>query len=349
MRTLLLIISCVLLLQGCSSVAYYWEKIQGQAEILNKQQPIQEVIDNPQTPESLRVLLVNAQQARTFASDTLLLPDNNSYRNYVDVGRDYVVWTVVATPPYSIEPKEWCFFIVGCLSYRGYFSQQAAEEFATDLKAQGMDVYVSGAKAYSTLGWFDDPLLSTMLYKSEAYRVGIIFHELAHQKTYVDNDTAFNEAFATTVELEGIKTWFKQTNEQKKLELYLISRKRDKDFKKLLTQTREALKQFYAKNKLPEELQKGKQNIFAKLQLAYKNFKQRWNNYTGYDKWFTKPVNNPRLALVATYNDWLPAFSKLLEDSKRDYRQFYKKVAALTELDKEQRNTKLEELMSRYE
>ncbi|VAW94211.1 PUTATIVE ZINC PROTEASE PROTEIN [hydrothermal vent metagenome] len=343
---LLLIIGSSLFIQACSSVGYYWEKIQGHTELLNKQQPIQVVIDNPLTNPDVKTLLINAQQARNFASKVLLLPDNGSYRNYVDVGRDYVVWTVVATPPYSIQPEEWCFLIVGCLSYRGYFSEQAAKEFAVTLKDKNMDVYVSGAKAYSTLGWFDDPLLSTMLYKSEAYRVGIIFHELAHQKIYVENDTAFNEAFATSVELEGVKAWFNKTENKQKFKQYLVVKKRDKDFKSLLNVARKELKILYESNKPPQQLQIGKEKIFVNLQASYKHYKKKWNNYTGYDKWMAQGLNNAHLALVATYNNWLPAFSRLFENANGDYKIFYNEVKRLTELDKMQREKKLEELMN---
>lgn len=344
-----LIIGLSLVVQGCSSIGFYWEKIQGHAEILNAQQPIQEVIENPKTAASVRDKLINAQQARKFASEVLLLPDNDSYRNYVDIKRDYVVWTIVATPPYSIKPKEWCFLIVGCLSYRGYFSKQAAEEFAATLKDQGMDVYVSGAKAYSTLGWFDDPLLSTMLYKSEAYRVGIIFHELAHQQIYVENDTAFNEAFATSVELEGIKAWYTQTANQQKFKKHLIAKKRDKDFKTLLRNTRKELEILYAEKQQPKKWQTRKEIIFKQLHLSYKKFKRKWGNYTGYDKWMSQDLNNAHLALVATYNNWLPAFSKIFEKANRNYKVYYKEIERLTELDKTQREKQLQKLMSTYD
>lgn len=336
-----------ILLQGCSSVGYYWEKIQGHSEILSKQQPVQEVIDNPKTSPLLRERLINTQAARNFASEKLLLPDNDSYRNYADIGREYVVWTVVATPPYSIKAKEWCFIVVGCLSYRGYFSKESAEEFAEDLKKQNMDVYVSGIKAYSTLGWFDDPLLSTMLYKSEAYRVGIIFHELAHQKIYIEDDTASNEAFASAVELEGIKAWFSQAGKKQEYQNYLVSRQRDEDFKKILRQTREQLNILYLSSLQKETMQKRKQEIFIQMQESYKNFKKRWNEYSGYDKWMSNKLNNAHLALVATYNDRIPAFQKIFKDSGNNYALFYKKVEVLMALEKTKRNLEFEKMLSK--
>lgn len=342
----MLIILFSFLLQGCSTAGYYWEKVQGHYEIVDKQQPVQDVIDNPETPSIVRERLINTQAARNFASVALQLPDNDSYRNYADIGRDYVVWTVVATPPYSVKAKEWCFIIVGCLSYRGYFSKQRAEEFAEELIKQNMDVYVSGTKAYSTLGWFDDPLLNTMLYRSEAYRVGIIFHELAHQKIYVEDDTSSNEAFATAVELEGVKAWFSQPEKKHEYKNYIISRQRDDDFKKMLKQARGQLNELYETNVKKEILEEKKAYIFRQLQESYKKFKQRWNNYSGYDKWMAKKLNNAHLALVATYNDRIPAFRNLFKQSGSDFKLFYQKVEKLMSLEKKERMLEIDKLMS---
>ncbi len=341
------IIALSFMLQACSSMAYYWEKIQGHADILNSQRPIKEVIDDPKTTAETKQRLISAQQARDFASEVLKLPDNDSYRNYADVGRDFVVWTVVATPAYSIKAKQWCFIIVGCLSYRGYFSKTSAEEFADELKKQGMDVYVSGTKAYSTLGWFDDPLLSTMLYKSEAYRIGIIFHELAHQQMYVENDTAFNEAFASTVELEGIKAWYENKKDSQGFKNYSIAKQRDKAFKNLLKQTRQELKVLYQSEQSTESMQENKVARFKTLQARYKNLKKQWDGYTGYDKWMAQKLNNAQLALVATYNNWIPAFRALYKKSNADFSVFYTNVKSLSETEKPEREKELLKLMPR--
>ncbi len=341
------IIALSFMLQACSSMAYYWEKIQGHADILNSQRPIKEVIDDPKTTAETKQRLISAQQARDFASEVLKLPDNDSYRNYADVGRDFVVWTVVATPAYSIKAKQWCFIIVGCLSYRGYFSKTSAEEFADELKKQGMDVYVSGTKAYSTLGWFDDPLLSTMLYKSEAYRIGIIFHELAHQQMYVENDTAFNEAFASTVELEGIKAWYENKKDSQGFKNYSIAKQRDKAFKNLLKQTRQELKVLYQSEQSTESMQENKVARFKTLQARYKNLKKQWDGYTGYDKWMAQKLNNAQLALVATYNNWIPAFRALYKKSNADFSVFYTNVKSLSETEKLEREKELLKLMPR--
>lgn len=328
-------------------MGYYWEKIQGHIEIVNQQRPVQEVIDDPKTSAIVRERLINVQAARNFASEVLGLPDNDSYRNYADIGRDYVVWTVVATPPYSIKAKEWCFVIVGCLSYRGYFSKQSADAFAEELKKQNLDVYVSGIKAYSTLGWLDDPLLNTMLYQSEAYRVGIIFHELAHQQIYIEDDTASNEAFASTVELEGVKAWFTQMAKKGEYKNYLIIRQRDKEFKALLRKTREQLKVLYNSSEKTVSMKENKARIFTQLQLTYQKFRQHWNNYSGYDHWMANKLNNAHLALVATYNDRIPAFQNLFKKTDNNYQLFYKKAAQLMHLKKKQRILALDKLMNK--
>jgi len=347
MYKIVLLLFTSIFIQGCSSMGYYWEKIQGHTEITNQQRPVQDVIDDPQTPAVVRERLISTQAARNFASEILQLPDNESYRNYADIGRDYVVWTVIATPPYSTKAKEWCFLIVGCLSYRGYFSKQSADEFAQELKNQNMDVYVSGIKAYSTLGWFDDPLLNTMLYQSEAYRVGIIFHELAHQQIYVEDDTASNEAFASTVELEGVKAWFSQPDKKYQYKDYLLSRRRDKDFKDLLKRTREKLNLLFSSSLKIDNIKENKVKIFSQLQRSYKDFKLRWDDYSGYDKWMSKKLNNAHLALVATYNNRIPAFENLFKESGDNFTLFYKKVEKLMSLEKKQRITELDKLMSK--
>ena len=201
------LIFMALTVSACSSFGYYMDLMAGHSELLEQQKPISEILIDKETNLKLRELLETSQNIRNFASNRLDLPENDSYRMYADLKRRYAVWNVIAAKEFSVEPKKWCFLFVGCLSYRGYFSKEDAMAYASELKNEGYDVYVVGASAYSTLGWFDDPLLNTMMYKSEARRAGVIFHELAHQVVYIEGDSAFNEAFATTVEEEGIQRW----------------------------------------------------------------------------------------------------------------------------------------------
>ena len=340
-----LIISA-LTVSACSSFGYYMDLMAGHSELLEQRKPVSEILADKNTNSQLRKLLENSQNIRDFAIKSLDLPDNDSYRMYADLKRRYAVWNVVAAKEFSIEPKKWCFLFVGCLSYRGYFSKEDATAYANELKKQGYDVYVAGAKAYSTLGWFDDPLLNTMMVKSEAYRAGIIFHELAHQVVYIDNDSAFNEAFATTVEQEGIRRWLLNKGQQDQYQTYLRDKKRDSQLNKLLLNTREKLKQLYKTNKSVTEKRKEKKLIFASIKKNYMQLKKLWGGYKVYDKWMSQKLNNSHLLLIATYHDLVPFFKKLLKAENNNMVEFYAAVKKLGELDKKERRNKYNEFIS---
>ena len=200
-------IAFVTVLGGCTNLGYYYQAVEGQMQIWHRSRPIKQVIDDAQTPAQIRERLELVLRVRDFASAELALPDNGSYRKYADVERPFVVWNAFAAGEFSVAPKEWCFLFAGCVGYRGYFSQAGAERFAEDLKRQGLDVFVAGIPAYSTLGWFDDPVLNTVVRYPDAQLAQLIFHELAHQVFYVAGDTMFNESFAVAVELEGVDRW----------------------------------------------------------------------------------------------------------------------------------------------
>ena len=326
---------------GCSTAGYYLDLMAGQSDLIERRQPIQEMLENRHTSPKLYDLLTESVKMRDFASNVLHLPENDSYRLYADLKRPYAVWNVVAAKEFSMKPRQWCFLFVGCLSYRGYFSKQAATDFANKLKKEGYDVYVAGARAYSPLGWFDDPLLNTMMYKSEAYRAGIIFHELAHQEIYVDDDSAFNEAFATAVEEEGIQRWFSSNGKQKEYKKYLVEQKRDNQFNELLRKTREQLKQLYSEKISLIEMRKAKQTILKKMLVEYEVLKTTWHGYSGYDDWMHKGVNNAKLVLVATYHDLVPGFKRVLAQYGNDLRTFYQAVKRISKLEKQQRDKQL--------
>ncbi len=344
---ILCILTLLPFISACSTMGYYWEKVTGQVEIMNSQRPIAEVLADDTVSEETKAALRNINAARKFASEELNLSDNNSYKEYADVGRPYVVYTVVATPRFSVKAKEWCFLIVGCLSYRGYFSKDKADEFAAELQQQGLDVYVAGTRAYSTLGWFSDPVLNTMLYKNEAYRVGLIFHELAHQQNYVDDDTAFNEGFATAVEIEGVERWYAQKNQPAATKQFYLDRQRSEAFKLMLKNTRDKLAAMYQSDISEQDKQTGKERIFTDLRQDYARLKQQWQGYAGYDNWMQQPLNNAHLALSNTYSEWVPAFRALLKRAG-SFGKFYENVAQLGELKREQRHAKLQALKANY-
>src|SRR5687767_14758623 len=205
-------ILCLALIAGCQSLAYYTQAIGGHLKVLAQARPVEDWLTDPATPPELKERLQTARRIREFASKTLKLPENNSYLAYADLERPYVVWNVFAAPEFSVEPRAECFPFAGCVSYRGFYSEHDARRHAEKLRAAGYDVYVGGVPAYSTLGWSDDPLLSTFIRYPDAQLARLVFHELAHQLVYAKNDTTFNESFAVAVEEEGVKRWLEQEN-----------------------------------------------------------------------------------------------------------------------------------------
>ena len=335
-----ILIFSALTVSACSSFGYYMDLMAGHSELLEQQKPVAEILAEKETKPKLRKLLETSQNIRDFASKNLHLPENDSYRSYADLKRSYVVWNVVAAKEFSIKPKKWCFLFVGCLSYKGYFSKEEATAYGNELKKEGYDVYVAGANAYSTLGWFDDPLLNTMMYKSEARRAGIIFHELAHQVVYIDNDSAFNEAFATTVEQEGIRRWLDEKGKSNQYEEYLLNKKRDSQLNQLLKKTRENLKALYKTKISDEEKRQSKKTIFLLMQKKYQQLKKSWDGYNAYDKWMAQKLNNSHLLLIATYHDLVPTFEAMLKNENDDLKKFYDAVEQFGKLGREKRTIK---------
>ncbi len=333
-------------MSGCSSVEYYWQAVNGHSDILNLERPISEILVEPDLDPELRKSLEQMQRARDFASKELGLPENNSYREYADIGREYVIWNVIATEEFSVIAQQWCFLFAGCVSYRGYFDKADAKEYAKKLQGRGMDVYVAGARAYSTIGWFDDPLLNTMLYRNEAMRVGVLFHELAHQQLYVQDDTAFNEAFATIVAQEGVRRWFISRSDARAYEAYLQSEKRRGEFHSLLKQAREKLQELYDHSHEAELMRSKKQAIFRQFKVDYQELKAGWDNDKRYDAWMAQPLNNAHLALVATYHEFVPAMKAYLDKADSNLPLFYQQMEQLAGLTIEERHQKLSAMMS---
>src|SRR5688572_5727939 len=270
---LLTIAGAVLPLTGC----YLLQAAGGQMEISSKREPIAEVIADAATPPQLRARLEYVAAARDFASRELGLPDNESYRSYADLGRPYVVWNVFAAPEFSVEPRRWCFPIAGCVVYRGYFNEEAAQRYARKLRRRGDDAAVGGVAAYSTLGHFKDPVLNTMMGWSDAQLAGTLFHELAHQVVYVPGDSEFNEAFATVVEEAGLQRWLAARGRTEDLAAWHEQRQRHARFIELLLQTRERLEELYRSGVPVAEMRDRKQYEFGVLKLRYSELRKHWN------------------------------------------------------------------------
>jgi len=322
----------VFLLPACSNLSYYIDAANGHHDLMDKAQSIDEILQQADLDKKFQQQLINFQQARDFASQQLHLPDNNSYRSFSGLDRDYVVWNVVASKEFSIEPKEWCFPFVGCLSYRGYFEKHKVDAYAQQLKQQGLDVYVAGISAYSTLGWFDDPVVSSMLYDNEARRVGIIFHELAHQLMYRKNSTTFNESFAMSVEEEGIRRWFEYHDKQVLLNQYKEDKAKSRQFHDMLLQTKNRLNLLYAQNLTDAEKRQKKQQHLKSIKNDYIKLRQQWNGYSGYDEWMAQDLNNAHFVLVQTYYDLVPMFRAILRQQNNDLDAFYNEVRKISEL-----------------
>ncbi|WP_050594049.1 aminopeptidase [Mesorhizobium sp. L2C067A000] len=312
---------------GCTSISYYAQSLQGHAQIMAARKNIAKLIRDPSTPEALRAKLTSASAIRRFATDELALPENNSYRSYVDIHRDAVTWAVFAAPQFSLAPRTWCFPVFGCVPYRGYFSRKSATENAVELQRQGLDVYVSGVTAYSTLGWSSDPLLSTMLRQDDTYLASLVFHELAHQRLYVDGDSAFNEAFAVAVETSGVRKWLRAAGDRAGLRRYEADRKRSADFLGLVAKTRDELRQVYGSPRTPEKMATAKKAAIERMRARYRQMRDRhWAGYRGYDAWFAAPINNAKLAATSVYGEQVPAFLRLFDLCSGNYPRFYASV-----------------------
>lgn len=312
----MLLLTPSLLLSGCAELAYYGHAAVGQLEVINNRRPIPEVIADPKTPEPVRERLEYIERAHEFAIRELHLPDSESYRSYSDVGRRYVLWNVFATPEFSLQQKQWCYPFFGCQGYRAFFNEQYAHELADELQAEGWDVYVAPSPAYSTLGWFDDPIYNPVLRYPAIDSAAILFHELAHEKIYLKNDSQANESFAMAVQLEGVRRWLEDQQLAGSFADYALNSQRDEEFVKLLISYRSKLIELYLGDKTESLKRAAKLRILNKLRRAYLVLKESWNGYAGYDHWFKKRLNNAVMAPVGTYHQDVPVFQTLLEKHK---------------------------------
>ncbi|MEO7051512.1 MAG: aminopeptidase, partial [Rhodanobacter sp.] len=323
----LLVVAAGVLLSACGSMRYYAQAVHGQGELIVHRRSIGALLHDPRTDPKLAGRLRVALQARQFASGRLGLPDNRSYASYVQLDRPYVVWNVFAAPRYSVQAVPQCFPIAGCVAYRGWFSAAAAQADAARLRARGNDVWVGGVLAYSTLGWFADPLLSSMLGWDDDELAGTIFHELAHQLIYVKSDTAFNESFATFVQEQGVRDWRAQRglpppNGQQNAMA--------EDFSRLVLDLRQRLKTLYASGADDASMATGKQREIAAFRGRYESWRQQhWPDDHRYDAWVAQPINNARLLPFGLYDQWTPAFAVLFAQAHRSWPAFYAEVRTL--------------------
>ena len=325
MRWALIALAAVLM-AGCQSIAYYTQAFMGHSKVMAKARPLDEWLADPATPPELRQRLETASRIREFATKSLKLPDNGSYRSYAELDRSYVVWNVFAAPRFSVEPTRECFPFAGCVAYRGFYSEEEARRHAARLSESGLDVYVGGVPAYSTLGWFDDPLLSTFIRYPDAQLARLVFHELAHQLVYAKDDSTFNESFAVTVEEEGVKRWLQQENRIAELAEFRARQGRQREFAARVSQARERLAAVYHTDLSPAAMLERKRSEWEKLRAAYPGMPAE--------------PNNAFLASVAVYTALVPAFERLLAESG-SLEAFYGRVKALAATERSSRDPSL--------
>jgi predicted aminopeptidase len=333
-------------LSACSTLGYYAQSVSGQLDVLARRQPITQLLQDDMQSPQLRGKLETVLRIRHFATAVLELPDNASYTSYVQLERPYALWNVFAAPEFSLQPREWCFPVAGCVRYRGYFRESAAHDYASGLAAAGYDTYIGGAVAYSTLGWFNDPVFSSLTGLSDARLAGVIFHELAHQQLYIEDDTAFNEGFAMTVEIEGVSVWLKANADAAETTAYAIFLDRQEDFVALVMRTRERLQALYESDATSDEKRREKTRLFAAMGSAYETLKRHWGGYDGYDAWFADGLNNAKLAAVGTYRDYVPVFRQLFRQTGGNFAAFYRAAAAIGALPRDQRLERLRQVSS---
>ena len=344
MRRLILLLGASLMLGGCS-LGYYAQSVRGHLELMQRARPVSDWIADPATPAALRERLELSRRMREFAVRELALPDNSSYRRYAALGRPAVVWNVVAAPELSLTLKTWCYPVLGCAGYRGYFDPAPAQALARELREQGWETSVYGVPAYSTLGWTNwlggDPLLDTFVNGQEGELAGLLFHELAHQVVYVPDDTAFNESYATAVERLGLRRWLAQAGREAARAAHEAADARRRDFRVLARTARRELQALYRSSADEAGKRAGKQAILARLRAGHEQLKAGpWQGFAGYDGWFER-VNNAALAVQGAYDDLVPAFERLFEEQGRDFVRFHAAVRQLAALPGAERRARL--------
>lgn len=344
-----LCLASLLGLSGCAAwtdgPAYWWQSAAGHLDLIRRAEPASSLIADPATDPQLRERLQRALEIRGFASRELALPENDSYTRYVAIDRPFVVWNVFAAPPLSLKLRQSCFPVAGCVGYRGYFSREDAERFAQRMRDEGFEAFVSGVPAYSTLGWFADPLLSSFVNRHEVELARLVFHELAHQRVYLKGDSTFNESYATAVERIGLERWLDARiasgADPRLRETWREHSARRADFLALLRRHRESLERLFASGLPDAEKLAGRDAVFAALQADYAALRERWGGFAGYDRWFGQRLTTAHLASVAAYNDLVPAFEALLAREAGDLTRFHRAAEALAKLPAPQRKQSL--------
>jgi predicted aminopeptidase len=316
------------LLPSCQTLSFYGQAIGGQAEILRKSRPNKQVRADPASPPALRDQLATVEKIRRFASDHLSLPGDASYGKYADLGRQHVVWVVYAAPEFSMKAKTWHYPAIGKMDYRGYFHEQDTVELSGELKADGHDVFVGGVDAYSTLGWFHDPVLNTFVNYPDIDLAETIFHELTHRKVFRRGDTVFNESLANTVAEEGVKRWLRHEGRLADLRKYEQRLVRRREFYREVDSSRWSLEKLYASGQPEPAMRRKKVAILAKLRDQFRELRRRWGGH-GLESWLTEDINNGHIVSLKIYAEQMPVFEILLKQCDGNLALFFKQAGHL--------------------
>lgn len=323
------LLTFLLLLPGCQTLHFYHQAISGQLEMLVKSRPISDVLVDKATSPRLTRRLIAVEEIRQFASDHLSLPGKESYGKYADLGRAQVSWVLYAAPEFSLEPKSWWYPALGKLNYRGYFQKEDSKNRAKELRSKGYDVYLAGVDAYSTLGWFHDPVLNTFIYAKDIDLAELIFHELTHRKIYRSGATAWNESLADAVAEEGVKRWLTYHRKYTELAIYEKRLARRGQFYQEIESSRAELNKLYQGNLPPGMMLLDKKRVFRNLQKSFQALRKRWGG-RGLEGWLTENLNNAHLVSLATYHQHLPAFRALLKECHGDLDLFFLRAKAIS-------------------
>ena len=347
-----LIFFCCLLLAGCE-LSYYWQATRGHLDLLQGKQEIQSLLLDNTTDPGLKKKFQLLSEVRSFASTELNLPSGNGYKSYVELPNSYVSILVSAAPPFSLHPKQWCYLIIGCQGYRGYFDIADAEQLANELRENGFDVSLSYASAYSTLGYlnqswlpdyFSDPVLSTFLQRSDRELIATLIHEMAHQVVYVAGDTSFNESYATFVEQEGTLQYLRASNLGDEMEQIRQNYEDRLLFRSWIDETIKELNDLYGSSLNEDKKRLQKQLIFEQLKQRYQQNQSQFK-LLNYSRWFAQDLNNSHLLGVKRYHNFVPAFEELFKSAESNWKDFHTKVEELAQLPKEERDKLLNQLI----
>jgi len=325
---------------GCSSITYYQQAVAGQLEILSKRRTVQDVLADPGVAEEVKDRLDLAREILNFAEAELGLPVEDTFDSYVDIGRSYVVWNVFSANEFSMALETFCYPIAGCVTYKGYFNEQDALSFAEEQRALELDVYMGGVTAYSTLGWFADPLLNTFIHRTDARLAALIFHELAHKVVYLPGDTTFNESFATAVERYALRTWLSAGKQNAAYGRYLNVSDRRSQVTRLILQARSDLTDVYKQDITDENKRKRKEAIIFDLKQSYLALKRTWAEGNEFEYWMETEINNAKIGAIGAYQEWVAAFSELLAQSG-SFNEFIREAKLLGELPQDERQPRL--------